>query len=184
MTAITVFGKPNCVQCKQTVKAFEKAGLQEGEDFTYRDVTEDPRAYAYVTEELGYSAAPVVVLDDQDHWSGYNPLHNRRAITWAHAQRPTPAAAAPALDTATHQQLQPEHPAEARAPTPATSAATTAAPAGVIDLSARLAQMRADSHHLTAAAATLAQLAGPTPAPRPSPAPPLPAAHPGLGMRA
>lgn len=87
MAAITIFGKPNCVQCTQTVKTFERGGLEADRDFIYRDVSEDPAAYAYVTEELGYSAAPVIVLEDQDHWSGYNPPNNKRAIAWALTQR-------------------------------------------------------------------------------------------------
>jgi len=37
------------------------------------DITTNPAALAYVTEELGYSAAPVVVASDQDHWSGFRP---------------------------------------------------------------------------------------------------------------
>lgn len=30
-------------------------------------------ALAYISEELGYSAAPVVVIDDHEHWSGFRP---------------------------------------------------------------------------------------------------------------
>lgn len=52
MAAITVFGKPNCVQCTQTVKKFEREGLEAGRDFIYRDVTEDPAAFTYITDEL------------------------------------------------------------------------------------------------------------------------------------
>ncbi|WP_370445369.1 glutaredoxin family protein [Miniimonas sp. S16] len=180
MTAITVFGKPNCVQCKQTMKALEKAGLVEGEDVTYRDVTEDPRAYAYVTEELGYSAAPVIVLDDQDHWSGFNPTHNRRAVAWAMAQRgkqPTPP---DTLDVSPGQTigegLRQDRPVEARAP-----AAT--APARPIDLHSRLAQLRHSAHTTTSHAAGLPQAASTTTsAPVTHPSAALPA--PGRQLRA
>jgi hypothetical protein len=30
-------------------------------------------ALAYISEELGCSAAPVVVIDDPEHWSGFRP---------------------------------------------------------------------------------------------------------------
>ncbi|TDE88185.1 hypothetical protein EXU48_23915 [Occultella glacieicola] len=55
--------------CKMTYRALDKAGI------TYRivDVAEDAAAREYVTDELGYSQAPVVVIDDQDHWSGFRP---------------------------------------------------------------------------------------------------------------
>lgn len=67
--AITVYSKPACVQCTMTKKALEKKGI------AYRevDVTENAAALEYVTEELGYSAAPVVVVDDENHWSGFQP---------------------------------------------------------------------------------------------------------------
>lgn len=32
------------------------------------------------TEELGYSQAPVVVIDDDFHWSGLDPVNIERAI--------------------------------------------------------------------------------------------------------
>jgi glutaredoxin-like protein NrdH len=39
------------------------------------DITEVPAALEYITQELGYSQAPVIVnnSDDQDHWSGLRP---------------------------------------------------------------------------------------------------------------
>ncbi|MGJ9404048.1 hypothetical protein [Arthrobacter sp. KK5.5] len=37
----------------------------------------------YVTEELGYSQASVVVVDDDFHWSGLNPTHIHTAIDHA-----------------------------------------------------------------------------------------------------
>ncbi|MCP2286971.1 Glutaredoxin, partial [Promicromonospora umidemergens] len=36
------------------------------------DLSENDAALEYV-KELGYSQAPVVVVDDQDHWSGFRP---------------------------------------------------------------------------------------------------------------
>ena len=67
---ITVFTKPDCVQCDHTRAELRKHALT----FTTRDVTTDAQAYAYITAELGYQQAPVVVVDDgQQHWSGYRP---------------------------------------------------------------------------------------------------------------
>lgn len=87
MTAITVYGTPNCVQCTSTVRTFERKGLEEGRDFTYVDLSTDPGAYAYVTGELKYERAPVVVLSEHDHWSGMHPDNNKRAVAIALAAR-------------------------------------------------------------------------------------------------
>lgn len=69
--AVTVYSKPNCPQCKMTYLALSKAGI------TYEvvDVTEHAPALIYITEELGYSQAPVVVVnsDLENHWSGFRP---------------------------------------------------------------------------------------------------------------
>lgn len=67
-TAYTVYTKPACSQCDDTKAYFDRKGIT----YTAVDITEVPAALAYITEELGYSQAPVVVnnSDDQDHWSG------------------------------------------------------------------------------------------------------------------
>ena len=68
-TTITVYSKPACVQCHATKRALDKKGL------AYRevDVTVTPAALEYITEDLGYSMAPVVVVDEDNHWSGFRP---------------------------------------------------------------------------------------------------------------
>ncbi|AMY20739.1 MULTISPECIES: glutaredoxin-like protein NrdH [Nocardiaceae] len=66
MSAVTVYTKPNCVQCKATFRALDKAGI----DYTAVDITLDTDARDYVMA-LGYLAAPVVVVDESTHWSGY-----------------------------------------------------------------------------------------------------------------
>lgn len=68
MPAIVLYSKPQCVQCDRTKLLFEKRGLE----FTEVDITKDPDAYNYVTKTLGYSAAPVVVTEN-DHWYGLRP---------------------------------------------------------------------------------------------------------------
>lgn len=66
MSAITVYTKPNCQQCKATFRALDKAGL----DYTAVDISVDTEAREYVLA-LGYLSAPVVVIDADTHWGGY-----------------------------------------------------------------------------------------------------------------
>ncbi|MBB1058749.1 glutaredoxin-like protein NrdH [Dietzia sp. B19] len=65
--AITVYTKPQCVQCGATIKALEKAGL----DYELVDITTDTDAHDYVMA-LGHLQAPVVVAGT-DHWAGFRP---------------------------------------------------------------------------------------------------------------
>ncbi|MCT1435614.1 MULTISPECIES: glutaredoxin-like protein NrdH [Dietzia] len=65
--AITVYTKPQCVQCGATIKALEKAGL----DYELVDITTDTEARDYVMA-LGHLQAPVVVAGT-DHWAGFRP---------------------------------------------------------------------------------------------------------------
>ena len=60
-----------CVRCKLTKKALAAKGIE----FVEVDVTLDENAAArsYIMDELGYSEAPVVVVDDEDHRSGFLP---------------------------------------------------------------------------------------------------------------
>jgi glutaredoxin-like protein NrdH len=64
----TVYTKPDCPNCDKTKAYFESKGI------TYQavDITEVLAALEYITQDLGYSQAPVVVnnSDDQDHWAG------------------------------------------------------------------------------------------------------------------
>lgn len=78
---ITVYTKPDCFGCSKTVEKFEAAGI----DFQKVDITQNPAALAYVTEELGYSQAPIVVIDDENHWAGLNPIKIEQAIARAAA---------------------------------------------------------------------------------------------------
>lgn len=92
---LVVYSKPSCVQCNATYRALDKAsrvapvataggrpaiaatsirGSTSSKGIPYRvvDLSQDDAALEYV-KDLGYSQAPVVVVDDQDHWSGFNP---------------------------------------------------------------------------------------------------------------
>lgn len=77
--AITIYTKPGCFGCRKTAEKFTDAHL----DFKEVDVTQQPAALEYVTEELGYSQAPIVVVDDDFHWSGLNPTNIDLAIKLA-----------------------------------------------------------------------------------------------------
>lgn len=66
--AITIYTKPNCVQCNATYRALDSGGLE----YAVVDITEDSQARDYVMAR-GYLQAPVVVVDDADHWSGFRP---------------------------------------------------------------------------------------------------------------
>ncbi|GAA4685123.1 glutaredoxin-like protein NrdH [Gordonia humi] len=76
--AITVYTKPACVQCNATYKALDKAGI----DYTVIDITTDENARDYVMG-LGYLQAPVVVVDETTHWSGFRPEQIRALATAA-----------------------------------------------------------------------------------------------------
>ena len=70
MSAITIFTTgPQCIRCKMTKHAMDKKGVP----YTEINIREDLDAATYVTEDLGYSEAPVVVVDEHNHWSGFRP---------------------------------------------------------------------------------------------------------------
>lgn len=60
---------PTCVQCGLTYRVMASKGIT----YTVVDVTTNKAALEYITEDLGYSQAPVVVASDQNHWSGFRP---------------------------------------------------------------------------------------------------------------
>lgn len=76
---ITIYTKPGCFGCRKTAEIFTEAHI----DFTEVDITQQASALDYITEDLGYSQAPVVVVNDDFHWSGLNPSNINLAITLA-----------------------------------------------------------------------------------------------------
>ena len=62
---ITVWTLPNCVQCNQTKKEFDKLGIQ----YQVRELNRNPKAVERF-RELGLVAAPIVETDDR-RWSGF-----------------------------------------------------------------------------------------------------------------
>jgi len=83
--SITVYSSgPTCVRCRLSIDILKQAGVT----FEVVDIRTDTRAHDYVTQELGHSQAPVVVVTDapvghhphedtttneQQHWSGFRP---------------------------------------------------------------------------------------------------------------
>lgn len=65
--SITVFSKPNCVQCSATYRALDKHGLS----YEVVDLSMDAEALESV-KALGYAQAPVVIAGG-DHWAGFRP---------------------------------------------------------------------------------------------------------------
>lgn len=73
MTNITVYSKPDCVQCDRTYFVLDRAKTE----YDVKDLSEDSNALA-VVKSLNYLAAPVVVVRDDagdmvEHWSGFRP---------------------------------------------------------------------------------------------------------------
>lgn len=64
---VTVYTKPQCVQCNMTYRALDAKGIS----YHKVDITEDHRALEKV-KSLGYMQAPVVIAGE-DHWSGFRP---------------------------------------------------------------------------------------------------------------
>ena len=76
---IQVFSKPSCVQCTATYRALDKFGL----DYQVVDLATDEKALTEVLA-LGYQQVPVVV-DGDDHWSGFRPDKIKASAARLHA---------------------------------------------------------------------------------------------------
>lgn len=63
---------PACIRCTMTKKVLTKNNIE----YTEIDIRTNPNARDYITEELGYTEAPVCIIEDgtnQNHWSGFRP---------------------------------------------------------------------------------------------------------------
>ncbi|WP_288968470.1 glutaredoxin family protein [uncultured Microbacterium sp.] len=65
---------PSCGKCEMTKRMLKAKGIP----FIETNIRDDEAAREYVTVELGYSTAPVVVVDDEDHWCDLRPDHIER----------------------------------------------------------------------------------------------------------
>lgn len=64
---VTVYSKPNCVQCTQTKKYLDNRGIV----YTTIDITEDLEAYNMLLEK-DFRSAPVVNAG-VEWWAGFQP---------------------------------------------------------------------------------------------------------------
>lgn len=76
---IVIYSKPNCQQCRMTCFSFDRAGVE----YSTVDLTISETALEYA-QDLGYSQAPVVVVEDHHHWSGFNPIEIERLALSLH----------------------------------------------------------------------------------------------------
>lgn len=75
MITVTVYSTgPQCMRCTLTKRLLDAENVRYDEV----DIRENAAAREYVTTELGYTEAPVVVVDEHDHWSGFNPDQCKR----------------------------------------------------------------------------------------------------------
>lgn len=85
MTTVTIYSTGSgCGKCRLTKLALESKGIP----FTEIDITleENAAAREYVTGDLGYTVAPVVVVEDgtgEDHWCDLRPDHIERIAALA-----------------------------------------------------------------------------------------------------
>lgn len=68
-----------CIQCSLTENVLAELGIR----FVECDITreENRAARDYVVGDLGYMRAPVVVVDEHDHWAGFQPDELKRLAT-------------------------------------------------------------------------------------------------------
>lgn len=65
---VIVYSKPNCMQCRTTMRWMD----QNGVEYQKVDVQDDQTAYDHVVG-LGYQSLPVVEVEGQESWSGFRP---------------------------------------------------------------------------------------------------------------
>lgn len=79
--SITVYSTgPACQRCKATYRKLDKAGLVEGRDFLYIDVTLPGNEEHHAkSKTYGFNEAPVVVTPTRS-WYGFNPDYLQEEI--------------------------------------------------------------------------------------------------------
>lgn len=68
MSKITVYSKPNCMQCNFTKKYLDDKGVE----YSTLDVFADEEALNYI-KSLGFQSLPVVEIDGEDPFNGFRP---------------------------------------------------------------------------------------------------------------
>ena len=82
---VTVYSTgPACQRCRLTCECLTRAGVE----FRLIDLTSEGSgdARAFLSDDLGYTEAPVVIVDDEPehHWSGFRPDLIERLATHIH----------------------------------------------------------------------------------------------------
>ena len=84
MSNITVYSKPNCMQCEFTKKWLHNHGLP----YTAIDVRQDELSLDYI-KRLGYQNLPVVVVDDFEQYTYLMKRLEERGWIWNNRNLPT-----------------------------------------------------------------------------------------------
>jgi glutaredoxin-like protein NrdH len=66
--SITIFSKPGCIQCTQTTKKFDAAGLE----YQVKDISKSAEWEQEARSFEGFRSFPVVFAGEIS-WGGYNP---------------------------------------------------------------------------------------------------------------
>jgi glutaredoxin-like protein NrdH len=65
---VTVYTKPQCIQCDMTKRLMDKIGVE----YNTVDIVENPEELDKLIA-LGYRAAPVVITDSGESFAGFQP---------------------------------------------------------------------------------------------------------------
>ncbi|GIN40815.1 MULTISPECIES: glutaredoxin domain-containing protein [Heyndrickxia] len=69
MSKVTVYTKNGCPQCEMTKVVLKGEGIE----FDTFNVEEDQKAYDFVVNTLGLRQMPVVVVEGQEPFTGFQP---------------------------------------------------------------------------------------------------------------
>lgn len=73
---ITIYSIPNCMGCKMTAAALEKAGVR----FSMVDLTTLPPEVIAAFKAEGFMQAPIVQTGQGEQWSGFRPDKIKQAV--------------------------------------------------------------------------------------------------------
>lgn len=73
MAAVTVYSKPDCMQCQFTKRFL----MDHGVAFETKDIEENEEALQEVVA-LGFKSLPVVAIEGQEAFSGFKPERLKR----------------------------------------------------------------------------------------------------------
>ncbi len=72
---VAVYTLPSCMQCKLTYDELDRQGVS----YEIVDLSKQPEMVEYVQDlDPTYLRAPVVVVNEREHWAGFQPDCIRR----------------------------------------------------------------------------------------------------------